>query len=199
MNKTFPTFLTAALLAIYPLLGQSAVDNQPSKKEVKVTSYRDFRVLRGWTTTVDIEILSIDEEDHEITTEPLLLQLPTSYTHYPTQVDLLVHHTIKHSPPFFDTLLNFSLINIKEIDKSVITFGKGIALPDPDPLFPFAPLPPPNNGPIVIVAHGIGTTILDFSYTKVIEGHYQDWFNWTWIPEQKITTIVHVPVQVVDP
>lgn len=41
-----------------------------------------------------------------------------------------------------------------------------------------------------------GTTTLDFSYTKTVPAHLDN-SKWTWIPEQTVTTIVHVPVTIV--
>ena len=40
-----------------------------------------------------------------------------------------------------------------------------------------------------------GEVTLDFSYTKTTPSHRE---GWSWVPEKKATTIVHVPIKIVD-
>jgi len=143
---------------------------------------------------IDIEIPSIAKDENEITISSISLHLSPSGSLAMTQALFRVHHTINH--PWGAELLCFKPENIEAINSSLISaypWETSYTYPSCDgtPSISF------NN--YLMIPKTAGTTTVDFSYTKTIPAHYQSHWSWTWIPEQKITTKVHVPVEILSP
>lgn len=186
-----------SLAVAHSTLAQQASPSVDANKPKVTCSYRSGLSSSTGDSTTNLDygahVIFVDvpsvaaTEDTEYTVAPVSVPLhhdPSLFSlnrEYDT-ISFSVQHPFMHNYSWAcynnagrDDFLRFSLINANTLDSSIIQFYYG------------------EEFRIV----GPGEVTFDFAYTKITPGHHEGW-SWTWVPEKQATTIIHVPVKIVD-
>jgi hypothetical protein len=140
----------------------------------------DEKIIAGDSGYIHIAIPSIAEDQQEITIAQIVMPLPSSNCLNSTSAEIEVYSQVTGNS---NELERFHLINEENINPSVAHLSWFLDQEQ-------------NHTIPLLIADAPGNIMLAFSYTKIIPGHHVGW-NWTWIPEKEVTTIIHVPIVII--